>query len=151
MLGYRFAGLFAAIVLTALPPAVQAASNDASSCAAIAFRPVAPGPKDGEQEAGFYKSRLGRIQLQALVKGGVAERYSVALDSKKLDPAPAVPDSIVACAKAKHLTPPTASGATCTGDRLQLLLAHDEAHRYILLYAHRGTIWHFCSAGTAPA
>jgi uncharacterized protein with FMN-binding domain len=82
MFAYRLAGLFAAILLVALPPAVQAAGNDATSCAAIAFRPVTPGQKDGEQEAGFYKSHLGRIQLQARVKGGVAENYSVALDGK---------------------------------------------------------------------
>lgn len=149
MLAYRLAGLFAAILLVALPPAVQAAGNDATSCAAIAFRPVTPGQKDGEQEAGFYKSHLGRIQLQARVKGGVAENYSMALDGKKLDPIAAVPDWITACAKAKRLTPPAAADVACTGDRLVVLLAHTEEHRYILLYAHRGTAWHFCSAGTS--
>src|SRR5690348_13118306 len=66
-----------AIGFARLAPAAEPLSSQ--NCAAIAFHPVAPGTADGQQEAGFYKSRLGRIEVRASVRGGTVTRYYVSL------------------------------------------------------------------------
>src|SRR5215469_5241157 len=48
----------AAVGFARMAPAAESLSSQ--NCAAIAFHPVAPGTADGEQEAGYYKSRLGQ-------------------------------------------------------------------------------------------
>ena len=53
----------------ALPLQAQSA-KEPPSCAAIKFRAVPSGMTDGEQDAGLYKSRFGRIELKATVKTG---------------------------------------------------------------------------------
>lgn len=140
------------VALSALLPwtrgagAADTPSN--ASCAAIAFRPVGAGAADGEQTAGYYKMRLGRIEVMADVRGGEARRYYVALNG---NPPPAIreqlPPAIVACAKAKRLSPPESPDANCVGDRLVVLIAHTSERRYLLLYTHSSGAWRFCSAG----
>lgn len=138
----------AAIGFARLAPAAEPLSSQ--NCAAIAFHPVAPGTADGQQEAGFYKSRLGRVEVRASVKGGTVMRYYVSLDGAVLAPVrAALPPLVAACAKAKRLAPPLHSDSNCVGDRLVVMIADADGHHYLLLYARRGHAWHFCSAGRA--
>lgn len=131
-------------------PAQAAERLSSRNCAAIAFHPVAPGSAEGEQEAGYYKSRLGRIEVRASVKKGKAWRYYVALDGAVMASVHgALPSLVVACAKAKRLSPPLHADGSCTGDRLVVLIADADKHHYLLLYARRDRAWHFCSAGNA--
>lgn len=146
----RFAFVLIA-ALTAIGFAVPARSAErlsSQNCAAIAFHPVAPGVGAGEQEAGYYKSRLGRIEVRASVRNGTASRYYVSLDGAVLGPVHGtLPPLVAACAKAKRLSPPLHPDSSCVGDRLVVLIADAEGHHYLLLYARRGRAWHFCSAG----
>jgi hypothetical protein len=140
------AGTAGAFVLTAGP--LRAADKEPPTCAAITFRPVPSGLSDGEQNAGLYKSRFGRIEVVATVKNGEAQTYYVEVNGK---PPPALsgapPKSVETCAKAKRLGAIGAPPERCTGDRLAVLVDHIADKRYVLLYAHRGGEWHFCSAG----
>lgn len=145
---------FAFVLIAALTaigfaaPARSAERLSSQNCAAIAFHPVAPGVGDGEQEAGYYKSRLGRIEVRTSVRNGTASRYYVSLDGAVLGPVhSALPPLVAACAKAKRLSPPLHPDSNCVGDRLVVLIADAEGHHYLLLYARRGRAWHFCSAG----
>lgn len=150
MLRLAFVLMVACAVLgfARLAPAAELLSSQ--NCAAIAFHPVAPGTNDGQQEAGYYKSRLGRIEVRASVKGGTVTRYYVSLDGAVLAPLrAALPPLVAACAKAKGLTPPLHPDGSCVGDRLVVLIADTEGHHYLLLYARHGHAWHFCSAGRA--
>ncbi len=128
---------------------VRAAERLSSqNCAAIAFHPVAQGASDGEQEAGYYKSRLGRIEVRASVRHGTPTRYYVALDGAVLGSVRGpLPPLVAACAKAKRLAPPVHTDGVCVGDRLVVLIADADKHHYLLLYARHGRAWHFCSAG----
>jgi len=111
---------------------------------------VPSGTSDGEQDAGLYKSRFGRIEVKASVRNGQAVNYYVAVNGQAPPPVPgAVPKSIESCAKAKRLGAAGAPPKACIGDRLAVLIGHSNDQRYVLLYAHRNGEWRFCSAGTA--
>ena len=143
------AGAAVAIVNAAGPGSAGAADKEPPVCAALTFRPVPSGSTDGEQNAGLYKSRFGRIVVVASVKGGEAQTYYVEVNGKP--PAAisgALPKSIVDCAKAKRLGAVGAPPEHCLGDKLAVLIDHAGDRRYVLLYAHRGSDWLFCSAGT---
>ncbi len=117
-------------------------------CAAIAFHPIGPGRADGEHEAGYYKSRLGRIEVRASVKNGTAWRYHVSLDGALLAAVRGpLPSIVAACARAKRLSAPVQPDRSCLGDRLVVLIADADEHHYLLLYARHGHVWRFCSAG----
>ena len=140
--------LFAAVL--ALPGAAAAAGKEPPACAAITFRPVPSGLTDGEQNAGLYKSRFGRIEVMATVKTGEPADYYVNVNGKppaKLSGA--LPESVAACAKAKRLGSVGNPPEHCLGDKLAVLIEHTGEQRYVLLYAHRASAWHFCSAGGA--
>ncbi|HEX9534502.1 MAG TPA: hypothetical protein VF924_03465, partial [Stellaceae bacterium] len=64
-----------ALALAAFP--AEAATKAAPACSAISFRPLPPGMPDGEQQAGMYKSRHGRLELRAEVKQGNPSDYYV--------------------------------------------------------------------------
>ncbi len=118
-------------------------------CAMLSFRAVAAGAGDGDQRAGYYRSRYGSLALHASVKGGQASDYFVLADGKKPGPAPAtLPAWAVDCATAKQMPKPGAAAATCTGERFRVVLAHDANTRLLLLYGYDGSAWHFCSAGS---
>jgi hypothetical protein len=145
-----FTALAATIFVLSVLPHARADSSDPAGCAALAFRAVGPGLADGEQDAGFYKSHLGKIEVLALIKSGAAQNYFVQMNGKALAPVTGgLPDGIASCAKAKRLEPPSNPDSVCTGDRLVVLIGHDTERHYVLLYAHRGNVWHFCSAGIA--
>ena len=146
----RFVAFAAALLVLSAMSHARADSSDPTGCAALAFRAVGPGLADGEQDAGFYKSHLGKIEVLALIKSGAAQNYFVQMNGKALAPVPGdLPGGIVACAKAKRLAPPSNPDSVCTGDRLVVLIGHDSERHYVLLYVHRGNVWHFCSAGVA--
>ena len=119
------------------------------TCAAIAFRPVASGMTDGEQDAGLYRSRFGRMVLKASVKGGAAQDYYVEVDGKRPADAPSAPASLASCAQAKKLPAPAAASGACTGDGFKVVVEHAGSQRLVALYARNGKAWHFCRAGTA--
>ena len=124
-----------------------APSGTPPNCSAIAFRPMLARTGDGEQDAGLYKSRYGRIEVKATVKDGATRNYFVEINGKPLTLATNLPSSIALCAKAKRLPAPGAPDPACVGDQLQVLNVHNADDRYVLLYAHRAGAWHFCSAG----
>jgi hypothetical protein len=137
-------------VVAAAGNASQAAEKEPPACAAITFRPVPSGLSDGDQNAGLYKSRFGRIEVIASVKNGEPVNYFVSVNGKP--PAAisgALPASLAACAKAKRLGAIGNPPEHCVGDKLAVLIDHTGAQRFVLLYAHRSGEWHFCSAGTA--
>lgn len=141
---------FAAAALLFSAVATQAATSQPPNCAAIAFRPMISRSGDGQQDAGLYKSRFGRIEVKAIVKDGQAQKYFVEINGKPLAPAAKVlPDNLAACAKAKRLTPPTSPEPECIGDQVTVLIDHSGDDRYVLLYVHRAGTWRFCSAGIA--
>jgi hypothetical protein len=120
------------------------------ACAALTFRPVASGVPDGNQNAGLNKYRLGRIEGVATVNSGEAVNYFVAVNGKPPAAiAGALPQSVVACAKAKRFGAVGNPPEQCLGDRLAVLIDHTHEQRFVLLYAHRAGEWHFCSAGGA--
>ena len=119
------------------------------ACSAIAFRPVASGMTDGEQDAGLYKSRFGRIVLKATVKTGEAQDYYVEIDGKQPAAEATPPASLATCAKAKKLPAPAAASGACTGDGFKVIVDHAGKNRLVALYARKGKDWHFCRAGSA--
>jgi hypothetical protein len=139
----------AAASIAAAGPSFAAPSSTPPNCSAIAFRPMLARTSDGEQDAGLYKSRFGRIEVKATVKEGAPQNYFVEINGKPLRSAGELPGVIAVCAKAKRLPPPGAPDPACTGDQLQVLNVHSGDDRYVLLYVHRGGAWHFCSAGTS--
>lgn len=145
-LGMATLGAFAA----AKHPAAKGAAKGPPACSALTFRAVASGASDGEQQAGYYRSRYGSLALHADVKGGQPTDYFVLADGKKLAAAPAsLPDWAANCAVEKKLPKPAAAGtAPCTGQRFRVVLAHDASQRLALLYGFDGSAWHYCSAGS---
>lgn len=137
-------------LLVVVHPVFAAPSSAPPDCSAIAFRPILARTGDGEQDVGLYKSRFGRIEVKASVKGGATQNYFVEINGKPLQSAAGVlPAVTTVCAKAKRLPAPGAPDPACTGDQLQVLNVHTGDDRYVLLYAHRAGAWHFCSAGTS--
>ena len=90
----------------------HAAQKGPPPCSALTFRAVASGAADGDQQAGFYRSRYGTLALHADVKDGKPTDYFVLADGKRLTAAPAaLPDWAASCAVAKKLPKPAAAGA----------------------------------------
>lgn len=127
-----------------------AADKEPPSCAAITFRPVPSGLTDGEQDAGLYKSRFGKIEVKATVKSGEAQNYFVVVNGKPLSALTGgLPASVSSCAKAKRFAAVGNPPAICMGDKLAVVIDHAGDKRYVLFYAHHNGEWHFCSAGGA--
>ncbi|HEX7967334.1 MAG TPA: hypothetical protein VF502_03885 [Stellaceae bacterium] len=142
------AAAMVAALVAAVPVASTAANKEAPACAALTFRPIPSGSADGEQDAGLYKSRFGRIALKATVKNGEPHNYFVEVNGKPPAPiAGAVPSSVEACAKAKRLGAIGNPPESCIGDRFAVLVDHSGEQRHVLLYAHHRGEWRFCSAG----
>lgn len=138
-----------ALVAWAPWPATAQAKKEPPSCAAISFRPLPPDTTDGEQDAGMYRSRFGRIVVKGRVKGGQAESYYVTVNNNAPATAGNLPTSVAECARTKRLPAPGRPAETCRGDRFQVLVNHAEGKRYVLLYAQQSGSWQLCSAGTA--
>ena len=142
-------GLALAFAVSPAEAATKAPGRAAPACSAISFRPLPPGMSDGEQQAGMYKSRHGRLELRAEVKQGNPSDYYVTSAGKRVAAAPtSLPEAAVTCAAAKKMPKPEAPAAPCTGERFTLVTAHAGDKRLGLLYAQDGVAWRFCSAGT---
>jgi hypothetical protein len=139
----------AAFVVAAAPSTFAATKKEPPACALISFRALPEGVGEGEQDAGLYKSRFGRINVKGMVKNGRAEDYFVTVNGKKLDAAASLPASVASCAQTKHMPAPAAAQAACTGSRLRVLIDRAGDKRYMVLYALQGKKWTACSAGTA--
>lgn len=150
---FRLAAALAAavaFVAAAAPDAALAqAKKEPPACALISFRALPEGVGEGEQDAGLYKSRFGRINVKGTVKNGRAENYFVTVNGKKLDAAANPPASVASCAQQKRMPTPGAAQAACTGSRLRVLVDRAGDKRYIVLYALDGKKWTTCSVGTA--
>lgn len=140
-----------ALTLAAFPvaAATKAPGKAPPACGAIVFRPLPPGMADGEQQAGMYRSRNGRLELRADVKQGTPVDYYVTTGGKRITAAPAsLPEAAASCAAAKKLPKPEAPASSCTGQRFTVVVAHAGDQRLALLYGQDSNSWHFCSAGT---
>jgi hypothetical protein len=127
----------------------HAAQKGPPPCSALTFRAVAAGAADGDQQAGFYRSRFGTLAVHAEVKDGKPTDYFVLADGKRLTAAPAaLPDWAASCAEAKKLPKPASAASSCTGERFRVVLAHQGDQRLALLYGSDGSSWHYCSAGS---
>lgn len=118
------------------------------ACAAISFRPLGSGLQDGTQAAGLYRSRYGKIVLQADVVAGQAKTYFVEVDGKRLEPLKgSLPDSVNGCLNSKHVkTPPPAAGGSCLGERFRVVLNTISQKKYVMLFGLQGDSWKLCSA-----
>jgi hypothetical protein len=144
-------GIGMALVLSGAPAAAatKAPGKAPPVCSAITFRPLPSGMPDGEQQAGMYKSRNGRLELRADVKQGNPGDYHVTTGGKRLAAAPAtLPEAAAKCAAVKKMPKPEAPASACTGQRFTVVVAHAGDQRLALLYAQDDGSWRFCSAGT---
>jgi len=151
MRGTIAGGIGLALACAALPAvaATKAPGRAPPACGAITFRPLPQGMADGEQEAGMYRSRNGRLELRGEVKQGTPVNYFVTTGGKRIGTAPAsLPEVAANCAVAKKMPKPEAPASSCTGQRFTVVVAHAGAQRLALLYGEDGGSWHFCSAGT---
>ncbi|MSO76045.1 MAG: hypothetical protein EXQ87_03910 [Alphaproteobacteria bacterium] len=139
------AGLFWAVA----PDTAEAANKkEAPACAQISFRPLVPGAPDGEQAAGLYKSRFGKIEVKANVKGGEAQDYFMTINGKR----PAafggpLPKHVETCLKAKHVVVPVKSQTgACLGGRFRVVVDRSAAPHLAMFFGLKGKEWHLCSA-----
>jgi hypothetical protein len=139
----------AAAVTAMLPAPAWSQAKQPPTCAAITFRPLPDDVGDGDQDAGLYKSRFGRIIVKGAVKGGKVETYFVTVNNTKVAAAGTLPASVASCAASKKLPAPGKPADVCLGDRLQVLIDHSSDKRYVLLYARNRGGWQLCSAGAA--
>jgi hypothetical protein len=123
-------------------------------CAAVILSGVAEGANDGRQQAGFYKSQLGRLELHAEVTNGAAHDYRLSLAGQKLLPAPRPwPRAVTTCLQAKGVGVGAAGHdpVECHGDRFKVIMTRAASAQYLLLYAMtKPGPWRFCHAQLAP-
>ncbi|MSP48844.1 MAG: hypothetical protein EXQ95_05905 [Alphaproteobacteria bacterium] len=131
-------------------PSFAADQKGPPSCSAIDFRPVAQGMPDGEQDAGLYKSRFGRIEMKATVKGGQAADYTVVVNNRPLKALATLPQAVIECAASKKIPATVRSVDSCAAaTKLRVIIAQSGADKMIATYGLKGKGWSFCRAGTA--
>jgi hypothetical protein len=150
ILGCVGAVLCGALLVASAAPAAAADKKGPPACAAIKFRPLASGMQDGEQDAGLYKSRFGRIELRASVKQGEPQDYYVVSNGQKAGAANSLPKSAETCAHEKKMPAPSAKGgdASCTGQRFNVVIDRQGQQKVAMLYALDGGHWKFCRASS---
>lgn len=128
----------------------QAPRNEPPSCAALSFRPIATGMPDGEHEAGQYRSRFGKITINAKVEGGLTKNYSMILNGKAVDPAAPAPAASNACLQSKHVKLPFQKQAagSCTGERFRVVIDRSGKKPVALFFGLQGSDWAYCSGTT---
>jgi hypothetical protein len=144
-----FLALSLGVALLATPALAQDKKGP-PACAAIDFRPVAQGMPDGEQDAGLYRSRFGRIEMKASVKGGAAQDYQAVVNGKPLKALQTLPQVAVDCAASKKV-PATARAAMPCGDaaKLRVVVTQHGADKILATYGLKGKAWNLCKMGTA--
>lgn len=142
--------LVAGLATLTLAGPAHAQKKEPPSCAAISFRTIPPGAPDGEQDAGLYKSRFGKIEVKADVKGGQATNYYMVLNGKKID-GPANPPKVAdSCLKSKHVKLPFQKQAagSCTGSRFRVVIDRSGKQPVAMFFGLQGDDWAYCSATT---
>ena len=146
-IGLLLAGAYAGADSALAAQKAAAGGKQPPACAAITFRPVAPGLPDGDQDAGLYKSRFGRIELKAAVKSGEAQNYFILFNGKP--PAAVsggVPKSADACLASKHVKLPVKSvNGACIGTRFRVVIDHSTGDKLAMLFGLQGDAWQLCS------
>jgi hypothetical protein len=147
----------AALLLLAAVPVAGVGAKTAKKphappleCAAIILPGLPDGTHDGRQQAGFYKSELGRLELHADVSGGEASHYTLSLPGQSLIPAARpLPRPVSACLKAKGVAGATHPLDDCRGERFKIIMTRAATAQYLLLYAmSKPGPWHLCRALT---
>lgn len=142
------AAAFALVGIAAL--AGPAEAKDPPACAAVSFRTIVPGGPDGEQDAGLYKSRFGKIEVKADVKGGQGTNYVMVLNGKRIE-GPATPPKLSeSCLKSKSVKIPFAKQAagSCTGSRFRVVIDRSGGKAVAAFFGLQGDDWAYCSATT---
>ena len=144
---YLALGLAVALLAS---PALAADKKGPPGCSAIDFRPIAQGMPDGEQDSGLYKSRFGRIEMKATVKGGQATDYQALVNGKPLKAVATLPQAAIDCAATKKI-PATVRSANPCGDaaKLRVVVTQSGADKMIATYGLKGKAWTLCKVGTA--
>lgn len=139
----------------ALPPSpafAQSQKKGPPACAAISFRPISSGLADGEQDAGMYRSRFGKMELKATVQSGEPSNYYLTINGKKLEPMQGdLPKNVEPCLKSKHVAVPVKKQeGNCTGQRFRAVIDSTGKQKLVMLFGLKGNDWLLCSAGPAP-
>ena len=144
--GLSLAAFGAALLLSAAP----AAAKEPPACAAISFRTIAAGGPDGEQDAGLYKSRFGKIEVKADVKGGQGTNYVMVLNGKKVEGPANPPKLSESCLKSKHVKVPVVKqpAGSCTGSRFRVVIDRSGGKATAAFFGLQGEDWAYCSATT---
>jgi hypothetical protein len=124
----------------------------AQVCAAVILSGVASGAADGRQQAGYYNSQLGRLELHAEVADGAARDYRLSLAGQRLVAAPRPwPKAVTTCLKAKGVGSAGHDPVECHGDRFKVIMTRAASAQYLLLYAMtKPGPWRFCRAEMTP-
>lgn len=122
------------------------------ACAAISFRPISSGLADGEQDAGMYRSRFGKMELKASIQSGEPTNYYLTINGKKLEPMQGgLPKGVEPCLKSKNITLPVKTQeGNCTGQRFRAVIDSTGKQKLVMLFGLKGEEWLLCSAGPAP-
>jgi hypothetical protein len=128
--------------------AVAANEKSPPTCSQISFRALVPGAPDGEQDAGLYKSRFGKVEVKANVKGGEAQDYFMTINGKRPEAfAGPLPKHVDSCLKSKSVVLPVKSQAgACTGSRFRVVVDRSAAPNLAMFFGLKGGEWHLCSA-----
>jgi hypothetical protein len=138
----------ASLVLISAPGPAEAADKAPPNCAQISFRALGAGAPDGEQDAGLYKSRFGKIEVKANVKGGEAQDYFMTINGKRPEAfSGPLPKHVEPCLKSKSVALPvkTQSGA-CLGNRFRVVIDRSAAPNLAMFFGLKGDQWHLCTA-----
>ncbi|MBP2233347.1 hypothetical protein J2847_006684 [Azospirillum agricola] len=130
--------------------AAPAQAKEPPACAAISFRAIVPGGPDGEQDAGLYKSRFGKIEIKADVKGGEGTNYVMVLNGKRIEGPANPPKLSESCLKSKHVALPFARqpAGSCTGSRFRVVIDRSGGKAVAAFFGLKGDDWAYCSATT---
>ena len=153
LMGGVIAGLsLAALAAGGAPAQAAAPRKEPPKCSAITFRPLPAGMTDGDQDAGMYRSRFGRIVVKGTVKSGEAQTYFVVVNGQKLAPLQgALPKTVESCLKSKHVAVPVQSQqGSCGGTRLRLVIDSTGKQKLLMFFGLKGDTWQLCEAGIAP-
>lgn len=131
-------------------PALAADKKGPPACSALDFRPIAQGMPDGEQDSGMYKSRFGKIEVKALVKGGQAADYTTMVNGRPLKSMNTLPQAAIDCAATKKIPATVRSPDNCGGaSKIRVVITQSGADKVISTYGLKGKAWSFCRVGTA--
>jgi hypothetical protein len=136
----------------ALPGQAAEKAKKPPACAAVSFRPLSGNLQEGDNPAGYYRSRFGSIELVGTVKGGQPTQYHMRVNRK--EPAPLggdIPKSAYGCLNSKHIkTPPEPVQGACLGSRYRVAIDSSGKQKLYMLFALQGDDWKLCQTGLPP-